>query len=281
MKEHIEKIRNRWAPRGNIELFHQLVKRRGVAIEEMSSRELAALDQLHSGTQEATELVATWANVEEGDLVLDVGAGLGGTARYLARELSCEVTALEVIPELVECGQQITQWLGLEELVEHSEGDILEFEDEARYDVVLLQHVDMHIEHKVEAYQRCRRVLTPELSSRVVWHDWLAGPEGDGQIVLPVPWAHEGDDITFLCDVDSFRQNLIAAGLALHRIQALTAETAAWFTSSREQLIRVLSKVEGGARNRLEELLEEVEGVLTNLSQRRIVPMLAEARPVE
>jgi MPBQ/MSBQ methyltransferase len=49
--------------------------------------------------------------------VLDVGSGLGGTARYLARRHAVEVTGLDLTAEYVEVATSLSRRAGLAELV--------------------------------------------------------------------------------------------------------------------------------------------------------------------
>jgi SAM-dependent methyltransferase len=283
MNDLNDRIRKHWAARGDLARIVADLERRGFPIARLGPEDLAGVDQLHAGLLEATRELAKWAALKPGERVIDVGAGLGGPARLLAREPGCAVTALELSPELHAAGQALTEQLGLAGAgigqVSHVHADALVWEGEGAFDVVLLQHLDLHFSEKVALYGRCRSLLAPGLAARVVWHDWLAGPGGD--LVLPVPWSDAGEDISFLSTMDVFRQDLVAAGLALHRFQPLPAETALWLTSGRERLVHVLERDDVDGRERLEQRLAEVEGLLRNLAEHRVVPFFAEARRVE
>lgn len=279
MEDLKARIIKHWKLRGDLEWLKSGLSRRGLTPKALSIEDLSSFDQLHAGVLEASRELATWADLKEGEDVLDMGAGLGGTARFLARELGCHVTALELSPDLGSSAKTLTEWLGLSEKVVHVEGDALTWETEWSFDVCVLQHVDVQVEDKVGLYERCRQLLTPTISSRVIWHDWVSGP--GGEVVFPVPWSGQGEEITFLSTMDEFRANLVSAGLALHRFQPLPVETALWFNTARDRLRRVLEKDEVVDRARLESLLEEVEGGLRNLAELRLVPIFAEARRVE
>lgn len=60
----------------------------GLSLERLKPADLAAVDAFHIRGREATQELATLAGLREGDKVLDLGSGLGGTARYLAETLA-------------------------------------------------------------------------------------------------------------------------------------------------------------------------------------------------
>lgn len=279
MEDLKTRIRKHWETRGDLGWIKAGLERRGRSIDALSIDDLAAYDQLHAGVLDASRELIKWVGLKEDEDVLDIGSGLGGTARFLASEHGCHVTALELSPRLVESGRTLTEWLGLTERVVHIEGDALTWETDRTFDVIVLQHVDVQVEEKTRLYGRCRELLQPTIASRVVWHDWLAGP--GGQVEFPVPWSGEGEEITFLSTMDEFRADLVSAGLALHRFQPLPAETALWFNAARDRLRKVLEREDVEDRGRLEGLLEEIEGGLRNLAEARIIPFFAEARRVE
>lgn len=279
MEDLKARIRKHWETRGDLRRIKEGLERRGRSIDSLSIDDLAAYDHLHAGVLDASRELAKWADLKEGEDVLDIGSGLGGTARFLAQEHGCHVTALELSPTLGESGRALTEWLGLTERVVHIESDALTWETEWAFDVIVLQHADVQIEEKTRLYGRCRELLSPTIASRVIWHDWLAGP--GGEVMFPVPWSGEGEEISFLSTMDEFRADLVSVGLALHRFQTLPAETALWFNAARDRLRKVLEKDDVDDRRQLEGFLEEIEGGLRNVAEARIVPFFAEARRVE
>lgn len=58
-------------------------------------------------------LVADAAVIGPGVQVLDVGAGLGGPARWLASQFGCHVTCLDLTPEFCEAAVALTKMTGL------------------------------------------------------------------------------------------------------------------------------------------------------------------------
>ena len=61
---------------------------------------LFALDQWHYHGTDAVRDAAAFLGLGPTSRVLDIGAGVGGPARFLAHTTGCQVTALELQPEL-------------------------------------------------------------------------------------------------------------------------------------------------------------------------------------
>ena len=205
---------------------------------------------------------------------MDVGSGLGGPARCFALEFGWQVTALELTRELHEAGRQLTEWLGASDKVTHIVGDFPLEPTSGTWDAIVLLHVDMHLDDKLAAYRRCAGLL--RAGGRVLWHDWLAGP--GGELLLPVPWADEGEETTALSTPEQFRRDLADAGLHIARFETIEARTIDWFERSRQMVTGALARADGSRRKELRQRLAEIEGVLRNLDEERLVPFVAEAR---
>src|SRR5690606_40239959 len=82
-------------------------------------------------------------------LVLDLGSGYGGAARYLASTFGCRVTCLNLSEVENQRNRELTRKRGLEHLVEVREGSFeeLPFEDNA-FDVIWSQDAFLHRDRK-------------------------------------------------------------------------------------------------------------------------------------
>ncbi len=173
--------------------------------------DLAPIDEFHTRGRESTLEVAELANLKASDLVLDVGCGLGGTARYLAQRYQCPVVGLDLTQEYISVGKKLTELVGLSDRVELRQGSALEipYEDE-RFDVVWTEHVQMNIADKNRFYSEIARVL--KTGGRLLFHDIFRGL-GDPPF-YPAPWA-EDESISALATEVEARSMIEQAGLEI------------------------------------------------------------------
>jgi ubiquinone/menaquinone biosynthesis C-methylase UbiE len=179
--------------------------RRGLGL---TPADLAPVDEFHIRGREATIDLARRAGLLRGQRVLDVGSGLGGSARYLASEFGCKVTGVDLTREFVEVAKELTRLVGLSGQVEHRTASALELPfDNTSFEVVWTEHVQMNIEDKERFYSELARVL--ERGGRLALHDFFVGPNGAPQ--YPVPWAADAS-ISFLAPPHQVRGLIEAAG---------------------------------------------------------------------
>ena len=157
--------------------------------------------------------------------VLDVGGGLGGPARTLARALGCRVVVLDLTEEYCRVGAELTRRTGLAGRVSFHHGDALAlpFAD-ARFDVVWTQHSSMNVDDKERLYGGIRRVLRP--GGRLALHEIMAG--AGGPLHFPVPWAREASH-SFLRPPEAVRGLLGDLGFRELARLDVTAASLEWF----------------------------------------------------
>ena len=118
--------------------------------------ELAPYDQFHGRGLEATVDMARRLPVAAGSRILDIGSGLGGPARYMARQHGCRVVGIDLSAEFCEVARLLTARLGLEDRVGFEQGDAraMPFGDEA-FDGTYSMNVSMNIDDKRGFSRRC------------------------------------------------------------------------------------------------------------------------------
>jgi SAM-dependent methyltransferase len=97
------------------------------------------------------------------DHVLDVGCGSGGPALFLAREIGCKVTGVDVNETGIRTGLGLAREVGLQDKVHFRHADvseILPFPDEA-FDAIVCMDVMCHLPKRGRLFGEWRRVLRP------------------------------------------------------------------------------------------------------------------------
>lgn len=190
--------------------------------------DLAPIDEFHSRGRDATLELAGLARLMPETRVLDLGCGLGGPARRLAKVFACRVTGLDLTPEYVEVATQLAERTGLKGRVGFVQGDACEtsFQD-ASFDVVWSQHAAMNIPDKAKLYGEAARVLKP--GGRLVLYDILAGEGGTPH--FPVPWARD-PATSHLVSPGELKELLAGAGFEPQHWRERSEEGLAWFTAA-------------------------------------------------
>ena len=120
---------------------------RGIGPKDpIAPEQLFALDQWHYHGTDAIRAAADRLGLGTTSRVLDIGAGIGGPARYLAHTTGCHVTAIELQPELDAIAVDLTERSGLSDRVTHIRGDALTYPlPDASFDAVVSWLAILHI----------------------------------------------------------------------------------------------------------------------------------------
>jgi sarcosine/dimethylglycine N-methyltransferase len=176
--------------------------------QALEPADLATLDDFHTMGRFATAALTNLASVGPEDRVLDAGTGIGGAARFLAGQVGCRVTAVDLTAEYCEVARWLNACVRLDGMIDVRQADVLElpFKD-ASFDVILSQHVQMNVADKRGLYREARRVLAA--GGRLALWDMVSGPEQP--IRFPVPWAVE-PELSHLVTADELRAITATAG---------------------------------------------------------------------
>jgi ubiquinone/menaquinone biosynthesis C-methylase UbiE len=185
--------------------------RAGKNIEALDAADLAPLDEFHVGGRQATAALAEQLGLSPGMHLLDIGCGIGGTARYLAATFGCHVTGVDLTEAYVETAADLSRRCGLAALTDYhvASATALPFPPD-RFDAAVMLHVGMNIAHKATLFSEVRRVL----KSGGVFGLYDVMHEGDGDLVFPLPWASQAE-VSFLASAATYRALLEAAGFRI------------------------------------------------------------------
>ena len=190
----------------------------GKDITNITSADLAMLEDFHSLGRIATVALVDLAQIDASDRVLDAGTGIGGTARMIAAERGSRVTAVDVTPEYCEIARWLNEAVGLGDRINVQVADVTELPFEAAsFDIVVSQHVQMNIADKQRLYSEARRVLEP--GGRLVIWDITAG--SNGPLHFPVPWASSPEQ-SHLVTSERLAELLEESGFAIAHWEDLT-----------------------------------------------------------
>jgi SAM-dependent methyltransferase len=181
---------------------------------------LAAVEEFHTFGRAATVALADAVELCKSDRVLDVGSGIGGPARLIARDFGCHVTGVDLTDEFCRVARELNRRVGLDEQIEIRRGDALDlpFVD-GEFSVVWTQHMSMNIADKQRLYGEMRRVVPP--GGRLAFFDILAGP--NHPIHFPVPWAAD-ERVSFLASALETQAIIASAGFRTQLWEDVTAD---------------------------------------------------------
>lgn len=148
----------------------------GKDLRRLTPRDLAEdpatciTDQNHVGGSRSVVALAEAVHVGRDDVVLDLGCGLGGSARLLAHQFGCRVDGIDISRQRVREGNRLNALVGMAHLVHLRRADMLRVAvPRARYDVLWGQSAWTHVADKPHLLNRWLVALRP--SGRIALED--------------------------------------------------------------------------------------------------------------
>ncbi|MFZ0614239.1 MAG: class I SAM-dependent methyltransferase [Desulfobacterales bacterium] len=204
-------------------LFESL-RAAGYDTDRLTTADLITFDELHVMGRQATVALGRLAGLTADMCVLDIGCGLGGSARTLAAEFGCHVTGIDLSEEFVDAARVLSQRVGLAERVDFHHGDALNLPLESnRFDAIFMIHVNMNIADKKGLFTEAARVLKG--GAKLVL--WEICRTGGPDVTYPVPWAKEAS-FSFLASMPDMIALIENAGFDMFHFEDATAEAADW-----------------------------------------------------
>ncbi|MDH5658966.1 MAG: methyltransferase domain-containing protein [Nitrosopumilus sp.] len=169
--------------------------------------------------------MADLAQIQRHHKVLDVGCGLGGSARYIANEHGCSVIGIDLTDEYIDVANKLTELVNLTDKVSFRQGNALElpFPSE-NFDIVWTEHTQMNITDKEQFYGELSRVLKP--NGRLVFHDIFFGTASNPH--YPTPWA-EYDSLSSLCTQEEAKDAIEKSNLVIHEWKDKSKQSLEFF----------------------------------------------------
>ena len=172
-------------------------------------------DSFHPGGLALSEKLASLAGISSDTRVLDVAAGTGATALFLAERFGCQVVGLEYGRDLVARADDAAAASGLRHRVRFQQGDAekLPFDDDS-FDVILCECAYCTFPNKGAAAAEFARVLRP--GGRLALSDLTRSGPLPGELDSLLAW------ISCIADaqpVDSYISYFESAGLVIDLVE--------------------------------------------------------------
>mmetsp|Transcript_24306 Transcript_24306/g.37453 ORF Transcript_24306/g.37453 Transcript_24306/m.37453 type:complete len:327 (-) Transcript_24306:434-1414(-) len=158
----------------DIERIENELQSLGISSQDsLDATQLSQFDSMHycgnEAVQHALEYLSSSSkqrrsNDDDDDdeklVVLDIGSGFGGPARYMASHSPYHVVALELQEDIHTKAMEWTQRCGLSKQISHVCGDILKGQhDEGSFDGIVSWLTFLHIPDKQELFKVCHQLL--------------------------------------------------------------------------------------------------------------------------
>ncbi len=194
-----------------LESIRSGVVKLGKTENNVAVEDLGPVEEFHIGGRQASADFLDQLGLAPEDLVLDVGCGLGGVARFAASRYGSRITGVDLTQEFVETGQVMTKWVGLQNLVALEQGSATAMTySDASFDKAYMMHVGMNIADKSSLAKELFRVLKPGGCLGI--YDIMRTSEDE--LTFPVPWASEARG-SALATLDEYKSALKASGFRI------------------------------------------------------------------
>jgi len=194
------------------------VRERRGNIDALQPEDLYPHDQDHYGGLEAVDALAQRIGARPGLDVVDLCAGLGGPARYLAAHYGVNVVCVELNAKRAAGARELTHRVGLTRRVRVVRGDAqrIPLKNDC-VDAIISQEALLHVPDKGTAIHEAHRVLSP--GGLLAFTDW-ALPAPLPQADLEVMW--QGIAAQTVQTYESYRALIRGAGFQLRSEEDLT-----------------------------------------------------------
>ena len=112
--------------------IHEAMSEAGLNDRKLEIEDLFPIDQYHARGIAATVDLGKRMPISENQRIIDIGCGLGGPARYFAKQFKCFITGIDITPSFIEIGNKFNKLTSMSKQVslQIGNGETLDFEGE-------------------------------------------------------------------------------------------------------------------------------------------------------
>ncbi|MBC8331226.1 MAG: class I SAM-dependent methyltransferase [Anaerolineae bacterium] len=139
----------------------------------------------HLGGLAATQKLAEFCHLAPGTMLLNVGAGAGISAAYMAANYGCRVVGVDILPGMVASATRWANEQNLSEQIEFRLGDAqnLPFDDN-QFDALICESVNVFVPDKAKAMREYLRVLKPGGHIGLTEAIWVNDPSPETEAII-------------------------------------------------------------------------------------------------
>jgi sarcosine/dimethylglycine N-methyltransferase len=164
--------------------------------------------------------------------ILDLGAGYGGSARYLAERFGCHVTCLNLSETQNALNRTLTEDSGLAERVRVVHGDFENVpEPDASFDIVWSQDAILHSGERTRVLDEIRRVTTDD--GQFIFTDPMQSDDCPDVVLQPIL---DRIQLSTLASFAFYRAELAKRGFGETAIEPLTDQLRAHYARIGQEL---------------------------------------------
>ncbi|BCH09114.1 SAM-dependent methyltransferase [Mesorhizobium sp. 131-3-5] len=204
----------------------------GVDVAHLRAGDLEAVDEFHIGGIAATRELIGQMGLKPGAMLLDIGSGVGGPARFAANEAGADVTGIDLTQSYVDIATSLSKRTEMADRTHFVQGSALDmpFAD-ADFDAAMILHVGMNLPDKKKLMGEAARVLKPGGVFAV--YDVMRLK--DGALTYPLPWASD-ESMSFVATPDDYRSAATASGFSVVAERRRGAFAVEFFAATRARM---------------------------------------------
>ncbi|MEA4851499.1 MAG: methyltransferase domain-containing protein [Paludibacter sp.] len=145
----------------NVSYLQTMCKKRGLEVLKIENpTDLFDFDQDHFKGKDATQKCIDMLSIDNDDIVLDIGSGFGGPARYISYKTGAKVTGVEIQKDRFDFSVQLTNSVNMNQTVDFILGDFNEIHLRANYFSKCIAFLSiLHIIDKKKTIQKIGKAL--------------------------------------------------------------------------------------------------------------------------